>query len=154
PEFDDGLLLLPVSAPSENAALIDRVQRVDDRDAAREGEAGRPAALAEALEQLDLGLAGEPGGDEPCFDLVDVLLVHAAILRHRAGTARENSVAPFPLSQAWRGKGFSSSRNRRADAVQEKVRAWARARSRGIARAALMAQPRSSSSAPASLPAR
>src|ERR1019366_1299822 len=46
--------------PAESAPLEDRMQRVDENQAARQLEAGRPAALAKAADQVVFRQAGEP----------------------------------------------------------------------------------------------
>ena len=50
--LDNGLFLDAVVAPAEGAAFVDRVQRVDQRHAARQIEPGRLAPLAETVQQV------------------------------------------------------------------------------------------------------
>ena len=45
--------------PAKAAALEDRVQRIDEDEAARQVEPAGPAALAEAAQQIVLGQAGQ-----------------------------------------------------------------------------------------------
>ena len=51
--------------PAKPAALEDRMQRIDEDEAARQIEALGPAALAEAAQQVVLGQAGEALADQP-----------------------------------------------------------------------------------------
>jgi hypothetical protein len=56
--LDDEALVGRVAVPAEDAALVDRVQRVDEHEATREREAGGHHPLAEAPQQVGLGRAG------------------------------------------------------------------------------------------------
>jgi hypothetical protein len=52
-------------APAEDAALVDRVQRVDEDEGARERQPGGGRSLAKAVQQVQLGRPREPCGRNP-----------------------------------------------------------------------------------------
>src|SRR6266478_801157 len=51
--------------PAKSAPLENRVQRIDEDEAARQVETAGPAALAEAADQIVLGRAGQALADQP-----------------------------------------------------------------------------------------
>ena len=76
-EFDQRRCVGRVAVPAEQPALIDRVQRVDDRDAPRHRDPGGAGPFAEAAQQLGLGRAVEAAVGDPRGD-VGGRLIHAA----------------------------------------------------------------------------
>ncbi len=91
------LVALPV-APAEAAALIDRMQRVDDDQPAREFQPFGAAALAEAAEQFVFGQAGQPLAGQPVHQRKARGQLHAPLWRAfvtserpRAGVAQPGS---------------------------------------------------------------
>src|SRR5262249_14023203 len=54
-----GIIGCLVAAPGDDATLIDGIEGIDNRDGARERQAGLAAALAQTIEQVDLVVAGQ-----------------------------------------------------------------------------------------------
>ena len=82
PVLDDRALVRHrVAAPAEDAALVDRVQRVDEDEGARERQPGGDGPLAEAAQEIRLGRPGQPRGRDPGPDLRRGRVVHAVTLR-------------------------------------------------------------------------
>ena len=72
--------------PAKAAALENRMQRVDEDDAARHLEALGAAALAEAADQIVFGQACEALADQPVHQAQTGRKFHAAIMpRNRDG---------------------------------------------------------------------
>ena len=74
--------------PAESAALENRVQRIDEDDAARQLEALRAAALAEAANQIVLRQSGQPLAHHPVHQLQPRRQVHATLCRVTGGGER------------------------------------------------------------------
>src|SRR5262249_39123963 len=70
-ELDHGIFVGLPDAPLERAALINRMQRIDDDDRLTQANAGVATAAAESLQQFNLGAAGESALDDPGIDGAD-----------------------------------------------------------------------------------
>ena len=76
---------LLVAVPAEDAAFMDRMQRVDEHAAARNGYTQGRQLLAEFRDQIGFGHAGEPGFGDPDAQRLELRVVHAvSIARRRA----------------------------------------------------------------------
>ena len=60
---------LALAAPAEDAALMHRMQGVDDDQSPRDRQPGRDRATAKAVKDRGLALAGEPGFGNPAGKL-------------------------------------------------------------------------------------
>src|ERR1700704_2398798 len=67
--------------PAKAASLIDRMQRVDEDQAARQMQAAVAAALAEAADQVALGKAGETLTDQPVHQVQAGSKFHTPLCR-------------------------------------------------------------------------
>ena len=67
--------------PAKSAALENRVQRIDEDEAARQVETACPAALAEAADQIGLGHAGQALAHQPVHQLQSGREFHEILCR-------------------------------------------------------------------------
>src|SRR5260370_12206751 len=67
--------------PAKSTPLEDRVQRIGEDDAARQVETSRPAALAEAANQIVLGQAGQALADQPVHQVQSRRQLHKILCR-------------------------------------------------------------------------
>ena len=79
-------------APAEKAALVHRMQRVDEQVRAAKRNPGRDATVAEAGENIGVGRAGEAGLGQPCRQFAEELFVHAAIIQASARAVAAASI--------------------------------------------------------------
>ncbi len=74
--FDELRLPILGLVPADRAALVDRVQRVDDHEAGRERQTGGDRTLAETGHQLGLGRADQAFAGDPFRKLREARFVH------------------------------------------------------------------------------
>ena len=84
-------------APAKAAALIDRMQRVDEDEPARQVEPVRAAALAEAADEVVFGQAREALADQPVHQAQAGREFHTLLWR---AIVTSKSLAPFNVSRA------------------------------------------------------
>src|SRR5207247_10691420 len=67
--------------PAKRPALEDRMQRIDENEAARQIETACPAALAKAADQIVLGQAGQALANQPVDQVQSGRQLHTPLCR-------------------------------------------------------------------------
>src|SRR5262249_53109027 len=94
-------------APAEQAAFVDRMERVDKDVGATKRNPSRDATIAERRNDVSFRSAGQAGSGQPCRQFGEEIFIHAMIIQKFALWMRV-TVVPCALRPPTRGHSFTA----------------------------------------------